>query len=114
MCGMQVRAMSASLALDAAREVRAMLTCPTRAEPGSHLTGALCPRIAPSPMMTRCAISKFLGTNLTAFVTLGRVNIASAELRKEKTARVLNGLGMSFFRSMDTRVSNVEEILEVF
>jgi hypothetical protein len=59
-------------------------------------------------------ISKFLGAYLTAFVTLGRVNVASAELRKEKTARVLNGLGMSFFRSMDTRVSNVEEILEVF
>jgi len=59
-------------------------------------------------------ISKFLGVYLTAFVTLGRVNVASAELRKEKTARVLNGLGMSFFRSMDTRVSNVEEILEVF
>ena len=36
-----------------------MLTCPTRAEPGSHLTGALCPRIAPSPMMTRCAIANF-------------------------------------------------------
>ena len=36
-----------------------MLTCLTRAEPGSHLTGALCPRIAPSPMMTRCAVANF-------------------------------------------------------
>src|SRR5438132_9623078 len=59
-------------------------------------------------------ISKFLDAYLAAFVTLGRVNVASAELRKEKTPRVLNGLGMSFFRNMDTRVGNVEEILEVF
>lgn len=36
-----------------------MLTCLTRAEPGSHLTGALCPRIAPSPMMTRCTVANF-------------------------------------------------------
>jgi hypothetical protein len=36
-----------------------MLTCLTRAEPGSHLTGALCPRIPPSPMMTRCAVANF-------------------------------------------------------
>src|SRR5207244_202632 len=40
-------------------DVRAMLTCPTRAEPGSHLTGALCPRIAPSPMMAWCAVANF-------------------------------------------------------
>jgi len=36
-----------------------MLTCLTRAEPGSHLTGALCSRIAPSPMMTRYAVANF-------------------------------------------------------
>ena len=59
-------------------------------------------------------ISEFLGAYLAAFVALRRVNVASAELRKEKTVRVLNGLAMSFLCSMDTRVSDVEEILEVF
>jgi hypothetical protein len=59
-------------------------------------------------------IFEFLGAYLAAFVALRRVNVASAELRKEKTVRVLNGLAMPFFRSMDTRVSDVEEILEVF
>jgi hypothetical protein len=51
--------MSASLDLDTAREVRAMWTCPTRAEPDSNLPGALCPRIAPSPMVTQRAVANF-------------------------------------------------------
>src|SRR5215831_18745041 len=59
-------------------------------------------------------IFEFLGPYLAAFVALRRVNVAGAELRKEKTVRVLNGLAMNFFRSMDTRVSDVEKILEVF
>jgi hypothetical protein len=48
-----------------------MLTCLTRAEPGSHLTGALCPRIAPSPMMTRCAVANF-GNGFDEPLHLGR------------------------------------------
>jgi hypothetical protein len=39
------------------------------------------------------------GAYLAAFVALRRVNVASAELRKEKTVRVLHGLAMAFFCS---------------
>ena len=59
-------------------------------------------------------ISEFLSAYLAAFVALRRVNIASAELRKEKTVRVLNRLAMTFFRSLDACIRNIEEILEVF
>src|SRR5215471_4865275 len=59
-------------------------------------------------------IFEFLGTYLAAFVAFRRVNVASAELRKEKTVRILDELTMSFFCSLNTRISDVEEILEVF
>ena len=59
-------------------------------------------------------ISEFLSPYLAAFVALRRVNIASAELRKEKTVRVLNGLAMTFFRGLDACVRDIEEVLEVF
>lgn len=59
-------------------------------------------------------ISEFLSAYLAAFVALRRVNIASAELRKEKTVRVLNGLAMTFFCGLDACVRDIEEILEVF
>src|SRR5687768_5677130 len=49
--------MSASLAPDTAREVRAMLTCPIGAASSSDLTGALCPRIATNPRMTWRAVA---------------------------------------------------------
>src|SRR5262249_31112692 len=59
-------------------------------------------------------ISAFLSAYLAAFIALRRVNIASAELRKEKTVRVLNRLAVTFFRSLDVCIRNIEEVLEVF
>src|SRR5918998_1272093 len=57
MAFLKCRAMSASLAPDAAKEVRAMLTCPIGAASSSDLTGALCPRIATNPRMTCRAVA---------------------------------------------------------
>jgi hypothetical protein len=59
-------------------------------------------------------ISEFLSTYLAAFIALGRVNIARAELRKEKTVWVLNRLAVTFFRRLDACIRNIEKVLEVF
>src|SRR5215813_11217334 len=59
-------------------------------------------------------IFEFLSAYLAALVALRRVNIASAELRKEKPVRVLNRLAMPFFRSLDAGIRHIEEVLEVF
>jgi hypothetical protein len=58
-------------------------------------------------------ISAFLGVYLAAFVALWRINVASAELGKEKTVRVLNRLPVPFFRRLDACVRDIEKILEV-
>jgi hypothetical protein len=58
-------------------------------------------------------IPAFLGVHLAAFVALRRINVASAELGKEKSVRVLDRLSVSFFRRLDARVRDIEKILEV-
>ena len=67
-----------------------------------------------SQFLFELLISEFLGAYLAAFVALRRVNVASAELGKEKTVRILNGFAMSFFGNLNTRVRDVKEVLEVF
>src|SRR5262245_40758823 len=67
-----------------------------------------------SQFLFELLISEFLGAYLAAFVALRRVNIASAELCKEKTVRILNGSAMSFFCNLNTRLRDVKKVLEVF
>ena len=59
-------------------------------------------------------ILEFLSAYLAAFVAFRRVNIASAELREEKTVRVLDGLAVAFFRSLDACIRDIKEVLEIF
>jgi hypothetical protein len=65
-------------------------------------------------LLFKLLISAFLGQNLAAFVALRRVNIASAELCKEKAVRVVNRLAMAFFCRLDACVRDIEKILKVF
>jgi hypothetical protein len=58
------------------------------------------------------AIAHLLGSNPAALVALWRIDIASFQLRKEKSVRVLDRLAVPLLRGRNACIRYVEEILK--
>src|SRR5919109_427783 len=57
------------------------------------------------------AIAHLLGSNPAALVALWRIDIASLQLREEKSVRVLDRLAVPLLRSRNTCIRHIEELL---